>query len=153
VTDGSRVLVSVRVPASPARAFSAFTDEISRWWKPNGLFRFSRGRTGTLSFEAGVGGRLIESYPEGDAFVVGDIRVWDPPNRLALSWREDSFGPDQETQLDVRFEPVGHETRVTVQHFGWDTIPPEHAARHGFPLHVFQLRFAEWWQALLRELV
>ena len=39
-----------------------------------------------------------------------------------------------------------------VEHLGWDTIPPQHAARHGFPLATFQLRFAEWWQTLLQTL-
>jgi len=41
---------------------------------------------------------------------------------------------------------------VTVEHFGWDAIPQDHAARHGFPLNAFQQRLAEWWQALLRSL-
>jgi hypothetical protein len=30
-----------------------------------------------------------------------------------------------------------------------DTIPREHAARHGFPIDVFLRRHADWWQALL----
>jgi hypothetical protein len=60
--------------------------------------------------------------------------------------------------LHVRFDnvedPAGAvaQTRVVVEHFGWDHIPPEHAARHGFPLTTFQLRFAQWWQTLLRTL-
>jgi hypothetical protein len=41
---------------------------------------------------------------------------------------------------------------VTVEHVGWDAIPQEHAARHGFPLTAFQRRLAEWWQVLLRSL-
>jgi len=40
----------------------------------------------------------------------------------------------------VRFVPVGVQTRVTVEYFGWDGISQQHAARHGFPLGVFQLR-------------
>ena len=32
---------------------------------------------------------------------------------------------------------------------GWDAIPQEHAARHNFPLHVFQMRQGEHWRALL----
>ena len=52
----------------------------------------------------------------------------------------------------MRFEATGTQTRVTVEHLGWDGIPPEHAARHGFPLATFQRRFAEWWQVLLRGL-
>lgn len=154
MTDGSRVLVAMRVRASPTRAFRAFTDEIGRWWQPSGLFQFQADRTGILAFEGGPHGRLLERYADGTAFVVGDVRVWDPPHRLVVGWREASFSDGQDTELHVRFEPVDDEpgsprTRVVVEHVGWDRIPPEHAARHGFPLTVFQHRFAEWWQVLL----
>jgi uncharacterized protein YndB with AHSA1/START domain len=152
MTQASRVLVAIRVNATAARAFAAFTEEIGQWWRPNGLFPFTRRRDGVLSFEPGDNGRLIENYGDGTAFVVGDVRVWDPPRRLVVTWRHESFAPDQSTELRVRFEEVGDQTRVTVEHFGWDTIPERHAARHGFPLATFQLRFAEWWQLLLHNL-
>ena len=152
VTPASRVLLATRVNATPARAFAAFTEEIGQWWRPNGLFQFTRGRDGVLSFEPGANGRLIEKYGDGTVFVVGDMRVWDPPHRLVVTWRHASFAPDQSTELHVRFEEVGNQTRVTVEHFGWDMIPQRHAARHGFPLATFQLRFAEWWQVLLQDL-
>ncbi len=148
----SRVLVALRVDATPERAFAAFTGEIGRWWRPNGLFQFSVGRSGSLAFEPGPAGRLVETYDDGSYFVIGEVRTWDPPHHLAVGWREGSFAPDQSTELHVRFEPVGAQTRVTVEHFGWDGIPQQHAARHGFPLAAFQLRFAEWWQTLLRDL-
>jgi uncharacterized protein YndB with AHSA1/START domain len=146
------VLVAVRVDASPERAFAAFTQEIGLWWQHNGLFRFRDDRTGTLAFEPGPDGRLIEHYDDGSAFVIGDIQAWDPPHHFAVGWREANFTPEQSTELHVRFEPHGAQTRVVVEHFGWDRIPAEHAARHGFPLSVFQLRFAEWWQAMLHRL-
>jgi uncharacterized protein YndB with AHSA1/START domain len=152
MTEASRVLVALRVNAAPARAFAAFTEEISLWWRPNGLFQFTGKRDGVLSFEPGPKGRLIETYDDGTVFVVGDVRVWDPPHRLVVMWRHESFAPDQVTELHVRFDEVGGQTRVTVEHFGWDKIPQRHAARHGFPLPTFQLRFAEWWQLLLRNL-
>lgn len=158
MTDASRVLVALRVPAPAERAFAAFTEQIGQWWQPNGLFQFTDGRTGTLAFEPGPAGRLVETYADGTAFVVGHVRAWEPPRRLVLSWRHASFAPDQETELHVRFDdvedPAGTvaHTRVVVEHFGWDRIPPEHAARHGFPLATFQLRFAQWWQTLLRTL-
>ena len=146
----SRVLVALRVPADPARAFAVFTAEIAQWWKPNPLFEFTEYRNGRLAFEPGPDGRLTETYDDGTIFEIGRIRTWEPPHRLALSWRHASFRPDQETEVHIRFEPVGDETRITVEHFGWDALPREHAARHGFPLDAFQLRLAEWWQALLR---
>ena len=52
----------------------------------------------------------------------------------------------------VRFEPVGTETRVTVEHLGWDTVPQDHAARHHFPDAIFLRRHAEWWQTLLARM-
>ena len=152
MTQASRVLLSIRVKATPARVFTAFTEEIGQWWRPNGLFQFTRRRGGVLSFEPGPSGRLIETYPDGTVFVVGHVRVWDPPCHLVVTWRHESFAPDQSTELHVRFEEVDDQTRVTVEHFGWDTIPQRHAARHGFPLGTFQLRFAEWWQVLLQNL-
>ena len=152
MSQGSRVLLATRVNATPARAFAAFTEEIGQWWRPNGLFQFTRRRDGVLSFDPGASGRLIETYGDGTVFVVGNVRVWDPPRRLVVTWRHQSFAPDQSTELHVRFEEVGDQTRVTVEHFGWDTIPARHAARHGFPLATFQLRYAEWWQVLLQNL-
>ena len=148
----SRVLVALRVDATPERAFAAFTDEIEQWWRPNGLFQFTVGRAGVLSFEPGPAGRLVETYDDGSTFVIGEVLTWDPPHHLAVGWRTASFAPDQTTELRVRFQPVGAQTRVEVEHLGWDGIPQEHAARHGFPLSPFQLRFAEWWQVLLRDL-
>jgi uncharacterized protein YndB with AHSA1/START domain len=146
------VLVAVRVDATPERAFAVFTGEIDRWWRPNGLFPFTVGRSGRLAFDPGPSGRLVETYDDGSSFVIGEVRAWDPPRHLAVGWRQASFAPGQDTELHVRFEPLGAQTRVTVEHRGWDAIPRQHAARHGFPLAPFQRRFAEWWQVLLRDL-
>jgi uncharacterized protein YndB with AHSA1/START domain len=150
------VLVALRVPADPVVAFQAFTEEIGSWWRPSGLFPFSLGRSGTLDLEGGVGGRLVERYDDGTLVEIGRIRLWEPPHRLALSWRQAGFEPDQTTDVEVRFDDVGgdrrSETRVTVEHRGWDGIPQASAARHGMALPVIQRRLAEWWQAQLDAL-
>jgi uncharacterized protein YndB with AHSA1/START domain len=80
------------------------------------------------------------------------VHDWDPPNRLVFGWRQAGFPDDRSTEVAVTFDAVDTGTRVTVEHFGWDAIPQEHAARHGFPLPAFQQRAAEWWQDLLRSL-
>jgi uncharacterized protein YndB with AHSA1/START domain len=148
----SRVLVAVRIRTTPERAFEAFTQEIGVWWRPNGLFQFHPRGTGTLAFEPGEGGRLTETLVDGRIFEVGRIRVWEPPSRLTFSWRQASFREGQETEVQVRFEDLGGETRVTVEHLGWDSVPQENVARHRFPNDVFLQRHAEWWQRLLRSL-
>ena len=66
-----------------------------------------------------------------------------------FGWRQATFAPSQDTEVEVRFEPVGEETRVTVEHTGWDSVPAAHVARHGFPDALFLTRHGEWWQTLL----
>ncbi len=148
----SRVLVSLRIAAPPERTFVAFTREIGEWWRPHDLFRFTD-RVGTrLAFEPDPPERLVEIDTDGTRFEIGPVLAWEPPNRLAFGWRQAGFPDDRSTEVAVRFEPVSSGTRVTVEHFGWDAIPQEHAARHGFPLGAFQRRAAEWWEHLLRSL-
>jgi uncharacterized protein YndB with AHSA1/START domain len=146
------VIVSIRVGASPTRAFEAFTEEIGEWWRPHPLFRLTPDGDGYLRFEPGEGGRLVATLGNGKEFEVGRITVWKPGERLALTWRQATFAPDQATELDVRFEAIGNQTRVTVEHRGWDRIPQEHAARHGFDLLLFQRRQADHWRTLLASL-
>jgi uncharacterized protein YndB with AHSA1/START domain len=148
----SRVLVALRVTATPERAFAVFTDEIGEWWRPNGLFQLTPAAPGVMAFEPGPGGRLVERHASGGEYEVGRITVWDPPGELAFQWRPASFSPEQTTEVHVRFEPLGDQTRVVVEHTGWDSIAQEHATRHGFPLGAFLQREAEWWQLLLRSL-
>ncbi len=145
----SRVIVAIRIKATPRRAFDAFTAEIGRWWRPNPMFSFTPRSPGILSFEPGPGGRLIETLPSGKVFEIGRVLAWEPPDRLAFGWRQATFAPGQDTRVEVQFEAVGDETRVTVEHHGWDTVPAGHVARHGFPATLFLRRHGEWWRTLL----
>jgi Activator of Hsp90 ATPase homolog 1-like protein len=146
------VIVSIRVGATPLRAFETFTAEIGSWWRQNPLFALTPRGDGELRFEPGEGGRLVAMLANGREFEVGRIIIWKPGERLALTWRQATFAPGQSTELDVRFEAMGDETRVTVEHRGWDEIPRDHVARHGFELMLFQRRLAEHWRMLLSAL-
>ncbi len=149
---GSRVLVAIRVGVPRERAFAAFTREIGAWWRPHGLFEFTRADTRALRFEPVPGGRLLMTQADGEDYEIGRIQVWNPPSELVFTWRAQSFAAGRNTTVRVCFEPAGAETRVTVEHTGWNAIPREHAARHGIELRLFQRRLAEWWQELLGEL-
>ena len=140
----SKVFVALRVKTSPDLAFGIFVEEIGAWWRPSPLFQTTP-RPGRLSFEPGEGGRLIETRQGGKVFEIGRIRVWDPPRRLVFSWRQASFPPDLHTEVEVTFEAVGGETRVSVEHRGFDQVPAG-AARHGFPDDVLLMRLAEFWR-------
>ena len=148
----SKVFVALRVKASPGRAFEAFVGEIGMWWTPSPLFQTTPRAPGVLAFEAGEGGRLIETLANGKVFEIGRITAWEPPHRLEFSWRQASFPPELKTEVEVRFEAVGDETRVSIEHRGFNQVPAENVARHGFPDSALLMRLAEYWQAQLAGL-
>ena len=148
----SRVMVALRIAATPERVFEAFTREIHLWWRPNQLFRFTPAGPGTLAIEPREGGRFTETQADGTVFEIGRVTLWEPGTRLGLTWRQASFTEDQSTYVEVRFDAVGAETRVTVEHQGWDSVPAPHVARHGMANLVFLQYHGEWWQALLGAL-
>jgi uncharacterized protein YndB with AHSA1/START domain len=148
----SRVFIALRVPADPARTFEAFTNEIGLWWRPDPLFQITTQGDGKLAFEPGVGGRLMTHLNNGEIFEIGRISVWEPGSRLVFSWRQASFSTGQSTEVEVRFEALGEETRVSIEHRAWDTIPREHVARHGFPEPITLRRAADWWRGSLLAL-
>jgi len=146
----SRVVVALRIKAPPERVFAAFTTEIAAWWRPNTLFAFTPRSPGVMAFEDGDGGRrLVERLASGKVFEVGRVRVWEPGQRLVVGWRQATFAPDMDTEVEVRFEAVEDGTRVTVEHRGWDSVPQAHVARHTFPDGLFLRRHGEWWRDLL----
>jgi uncharacterized protein YndB with AHSA1/START domain len=147
----SKVYVALRVKATPARAFAAFVEEIGAWWRPNGLFQTTPRAPGRLAFESGEGGRLTETLANGKVFEIGRVRVWDPPARLVFSYRQANFPLELHTEVEVGFAAVGDETRVSIEHRGFDQVPAC-AARHGFPDQLLLMRLAEWWQAQLASL-
>jgi uncharacterized protein YndB with AHSA1/START domain len=142
----SQVIVALRVRADPMHAFEVFTGQIGAWWRHNPLFRFTPREPGVMAFQDG---RLIETREGGKVFEVGKVSVWEPGKRLVFGWRQAAFTDDQHTEVEVTFEAVGDETRVSVTHSGWDSVPQAHVARHGMPLTLFQRYHGEWWQALL----
>lgn len=152
----SRVVVALRVKASAARAFDVFTREIDAWWRPNDLFQFTPRSPGVLALEPpsadGQGGRFTETLKNGKVFEIGRVKVWAPGERLVFGWRQATFAPGQDTEVEVRFESLGEETRVTVEHRGWDSVPADHVAKHSFPETIFLRRHAEWWRDLLEAM-
>ncbi len=148
----TRVQVALRIAAPPARVFAAFTREIHLWWQPSPLFSFTRAGPGRLAIEPRLGGRFTETQADGSVFEIGRVTAWEPGARLALTWRQASFAAGQSTAVDIRFEPVGTDTRVTVDHLGWDSIPAPHAARHDMVGMTFLRHHGDWWRALLAGL-
>lgn len=147
-------MVAVLVDATPADAFDIFTQEVDSWWRRGPKYRFRGKRTGTMRFEPGIGGRLIEVYDDAarDLYEVGRILAWEPGARLAFEWRGPNYRPGQATRVEVRFTAAAQGTRVVVEHSGWESLPAGHPARHGMDDVPFLHSMAGWWQEQLASL-
>jgi uncharacterized protein YndB with AHSA1/START domain len=82
-------------------------------------------------------------------FEIGRVRVWEPGRRLVLEWRLRNFKPGEVTEVEVRFEPSGEGTRVTLEHRGWEAIREDHPARHGLRERAFGAMIGQHWAGLL----
>lgn len=72
---------------------------------------FDSSRALTVRCEPHVGGRLLEVYDldSGQGLELARITVWEPPDRLG--WRSSI----DDVEVNVRFDPVGAGSRVTVE--------------------------------------
>jgi uncharacterized protein YndB with AHSA1/START domain len=144
----SSVTVALRVKATPERAFDVFTRDIALWWRPNVVFATTPRAPGVLAFENQT--RLIETLDNGKVFEIGRVTAWDRPNRLAFHWRQASFPSDLITEVEVVFEPVGDETRVSIEHRGYDRVPADNAARHTLADDLLLRHLADYWRTQLK---
>lgn len=148
VVAGDKVTASVSVRLSRARTFALFTQEIDRWWRRGPRFRHSLSTGALIAIEPHLGGRVFESWGSGGeecVFEIGRVTTWDPPARLAFSWRNQTFTRSEATQVEVDFADHGATTMVTVTHRGWASVPPDHPARHGLVTTAFQQMIGRWW--------
>jgi hypothetical protein len=144
--------VTTFVAVDPAEAFHVFTQETDFWWKRGPRFRFGGERRGVVAFEGGAGGRLTETFEDGDVFEVGKVRVWEPGARLVFEWRGRAFAPGEITEVEVRFEPRPGGTRVVLEHRGWEALRKEHPVRHGLDGEAFTSMIGLWWGELATAL-
>jgi uncharacterized protein YndB with AHSA1/START domain len=116
----STVTVVRLVPAAPERVFAAWTDvdRLATWWWPQLAGT-------TYAVDAREGGRFRIQSPAIGASVSGVYTVVDPPHRLVFTWvwQDDGEPAPAEDTVEVRFEPEGDGTTVTVEHTSAEHVP------------------------------
>ena len=116
---------SVVVDASPPQAFAVFTSGIDRWWpKSHGI-----GATPITQsvIEPFVGGRWYTHHKDGSDVVLGHVRVWEPAQRLVVSWEVSAeWKPDPRpaftSEVEVRFTAEAGGTRVELEHRNFERL-------------------------------
>ena len=148
--------VAVRVRVPPAAAFALFTAEIDRWWRRGPKYRHAgRAPDAAIAIEPKVGGRVYERWREGEQareFVLGTVRVFEPAARLVFSWRNATFAPLEDTEVEVTFAAVSSGTLVTLRHRGWETLRKDHPAKHGMDDAAFARSLGLSWGEQLSAL-
>jgi uncharacterized protein YciI len=149
------------VDADQDTAFEVFTARIGRWWPVAELSVHGAGST--VEF---AGGQIVERAAGGDTAIWGSVTTWDPPDALAFTWHP-GRGPDRASQVRVTFTELGEQTRVRLEHSGWEVFDDPAAARaeydEGWPVVLDCYRddaatlvavtdpAAETWVALLHQ--
>ncbi len=130
------------------RAFEVFTEQHGSWW-PLTTHHIGASPAQTAIIEPRVGGRWFERAANGVETDWGRVLVWEPPQRIVLSW---DIGTDWKydaklgTEVEVRFVPEGPETtRVELEH--------RHLERYGAQAKTMQTVFSSenGWPGILRS--
>jgi uncharacterized protein YndB with AHSA1/START domain len=117
---------SVVVEANPEQAFAVFTAGIDRWWpRTHGI-----GATPVKEsiLEPFVGGRWYARHEDGAEVVVGHVLVWQPAERLVVTWEISAdWKPDPRpaftSEVEVRFTAeAGGRTRVDLEHRNFERL-------------------------------
>lgn len=116
----------VTVDASPEEAFRIFTEEIGLWWRRGTPYWNDAERGLSMRIESGIGGRFLEIYDldTETGFEVGRVTAWEPGRRLALTWATVDFPEGVHSDVELRFEPDGQRTVVTLSHTGFERLGP-----------------------------
>ncbi len=101
---------TIEVRCSLSHAFEVFTGRLDLWWPP-GHRHFEDGE---LTMEARRGGRFFERADDGREQELGRVTEWEPPHRVAYTWRPGAI--DRPTEVEVLFSTDGAATTVRVIH-------------------------------------
>ena len=109
---------SVVVKAPPARAFTAFTKDMARWWPA--FATIGANPFVAVVVEPREGGRWFERDAEGNETEWGKVLAWEPPGRVVLAWQIDAafkYDPNLITEVEMTFttQPDGA-TLATFEH-------------------------------------
>ncbi|WP_034850383.1 SRPBCC family protein [Inquilinus limosus] len=117
--------VSITVDAPQDRAFDAFANRLGRWWPLP--YTWALAAFDTAIVEPRVGGLWFERDRDGKETPWGEVRAYEPPSRLVLSFaispERAPEPPERASELEIRFVPEQGRTRIELEH--------RDLARHG----------------------
>ena len=120
---------SIVIDAKPERVWQSWVDEINAWWTEP--YYIDAERVTGLRIEPRLGGLFIEEWGQDAGYVIGQVIEWLPPQRLAYTWAEKSWGGIT-TLVRLEFLPEGSGTRLALVHDGFERVPEGADQRAGY---------------------
>jgi uncharacterized protein YndB with AHSA1/START domain len=108
---------SVVVDAPVEHAFRVFTERTGEWW-PVQTHSVHKELAQQAGLEPRLGGAVFELW-RGGRESWGEVTVWEPPHRLAFTWRP-GLPAAETTEVEVRFREQDGSTLVELEHRGWE---------------------------------
>jgi uncharacterized protein YndB with AHSA1/START domain len=132
--DAEPVVQSVEVALSIEEAFDLFSTGMTTWWPLETMSIAAdtfegRVKADSVSFEARLGGRVLENLSDGTSVPWGEVIVWEPPSRFVMTWKP-NLEPGPSTEVEVRFSSTSDGgTSVRLEHRAWERLGDAGAAK------------------------
>ena len=109
------VLKSIRVKATPDRAYRVFTSEMDSWWPRTHHIGSSPMKRVVL--EPHPQGSIYTDQEDGTICPWGTVLVWDPPHRFVMAWRvtptwQYEHDLSRCSEVELRFTPADDGTTL-----------------------------------------
>lgn len=123
--------ITVSVPVE--QAFQVFTSSFGTWWPRE--YHIGQAEMAEAILEPGEGGRWYERGTDGSECDWGRVLVWEPPQRLVVTWQINGqwqYDPDpgHASEIEVRFTAEGPgQTVVELEHRLLDRLAGGEAIR------------------------
>lgn len=150
------IVSTVKVKASPARAFDLFANHMGEYW-PKGRTIGGNAHVAIVA-EPRADGGWYEIDADGKRTSWGKVLAWEPPARLLLTWQigtQWTFDEDLRTEVEITFTAAdGGGTWVRLEHrdlerFGADAAKHAALLNGGWPTHLAE--FAKYADAQTEE--
>lgn len=106
------VSASIIVTLEPSAAFDIIIDELAMALKPL-----------RMQFEPAPDGRVTEDGTE-----VGRVISWESGRHVLLEWHAANWKPDEVMKVELRFERVQEQTRITLETSEWERVLEDHGS-------------------------
>jgi hypothetical protein len=130
--------------------FEVFVRTLGAWW-PVQPFSVGQDKVRDVIVEERVGGRVYETWQDGTVVEWGQLLVWQPPHRFAMTWT----GTPAPTEVELTFAVLGPAlTRVAVEHRGWESLSEAQLSEDcALPGGYTSGGYSKGWSAILACLV